>query len=142
MEYIDSMKWRYATKKFDRNKKIESGVLNRVLEAGNLTATSLGFQPIKVLNVESPFLRDRIKSASFNQQQVTDASHLLIICVDADFSKENVSRYINTIAQAREISSSDLNGFEAMINGWIAGLPDDEERINWAAKQAILLLVR
>ncbi len=140
MEYIASMKWRYATKKFDRNKKIESSVLNRILEAANLSATSLGFQPIKILNVESSFLRDRIKSASFNQSQVTDASNLLILCVDADFSKENVTRYINTIAEARGVSSSELAGFESMINGWIGGLPNDEERLNWATKQAYITL--
>jgi nitroreductase len=140
MDYIKSMKWRYATKKFDRNKKVDSSVLKRILEAASLSATSLGFQPIKILNVESPFLRDRIKLASFNQSQVTDASNLLILCVDADFSKENVSRYISTISQARSVSSTDLSGFESMINGWLGGLPDDEERINWASKQAYITI--
>jgi nitroreductase len=140
MDYITSMKWRYATKKFDRNKKVDSVVLKRILEAANLSATSLGFQPIKILNVESPFLRDRIKSASFNPSQVTDSSNLLILCVDADFSKENVSRYISTISQARSVSSTDLSGFESMINGWLGGLPDDEERINWASTQAYITI--
>jgi nitroreductase len=140
MEYIDSMKWRYATKKFDRNKKVASTVLKRILQAANLAPTSLGFQPIKILNIESPFLRDRIKSASFNQNQVTDASNLLILCVDADFSEENVSRYINTIAQARNISATELNGFESMVNGWLGGLPNDEERLNWATKQAYITI--
>lgn len=140
MEYIEAMKWRYATKKFDRNRKITSEVLKRILEAANLSATSLGFQPIKILNVESPFLRDRIKSASFNQTQVTDASNLLILCVDADFSKENVARYMATIAQTRSVSSSELAGFENMINGWLAGLPDEDERLNWASKQAYITI--
>lgn len=140
MEYIEAMKWRYATKKFDRNKKITSEVLKRILEAANLSATSLGFQPIKILNVESPFLRDRVKSASFNQSQVVDASNLLILCVDADFSQENVGRYVDTIARARGISTTELTGFEKMINGWLSGLPDDEERLNWASKQAYITI--
>ncbi len=140
MEYLDSMEWRYATKKFDRLKKVDNEVLQRIVEAGKLSATSLGFQPLKILNIESPFLRDSIKSASFNQTQVTDASHLLILCVDADFSKENVARYIKRVADTREQSPEKLSGFESMINGWIGGLPDDEERINWAAKQAYITI--
>lgn len=140
MDYIDAMKWRYATKKFDRNKKVSAEVLKRILEAANLSATSLGFQPIKILNVESPFLRDRIKAASFNQSQVVDASNLLVLCIDADFSKENVARYIATIAKTRSISTFELEGFEKMINGWLTGLPDDDERLNWASKQAYITI--
>ena len=140
MEYINSLKWRYATKKFDRNKKLDTEVLNRIIEAANLSATSLGFQPIKILNVESPFLRDRIKSASFNQPQVADASHLLILCVDADFSKENVRKYMGLVAATRGISVADLVGYENMINGWVDGLADDEARVNWASKQAYITI--
>ena len=140
MEYINSLKWRYATKKFDKHKILDGAVVDRILEAASLTPTSLGFQPIKVLNVKSPFLRERIRGASFNQSQVTDASNLLILCVDADFSKDNVKKYINLVSGVRQVPSEKLVGFENMVNGWIDGLPDDEARITWAAKQAYITI--
>ena len=39
---IDSLKWRYACKKFDKSKKLNSDQIATLKEAFNLTATSFG----------------------------------------------------------------------------------------------------
>ena len=44
--YIDSLNWRYATKKFDETKKVSSNTIKTLKEAFNLTATSYGLQPL------------------------------------------------------------------------------------------------
>jgi nitroreductase / dihydropteridine reductase len=140
MEYINSLEWRYATKKFDASKKVSEETLQRILYAANLTATSLGFQPIKIINVQPAHLREKIRSASFNQSQVTDASHLLVLCVDANFSTDRVNQYIQRISQTRNVPVENLVGFENSINKWIINLQDDNSRVNWAAKQAYITL--
>lgn len=140
MEYINSLEWRYATKKFDASKKVSEETLQRILYAANLTATSLGFQPIKIINVQPTHLREQIKAASFNQSQVTDASHLLVLCVDANFSTERVNQYIQRISTTRNVPIENLVGFENSINKWIINLQDDNARVNWAAKQAYITL--
>ena len=40
MNLIDSLKWRYATKVFDKNKKVSENDLQEVLEAFRLSASS------------------------------------------------------------------------------------------------------
>ena len=45
MNSIESLKWRYATKKFDPAKNIEKKQLDVLAQAFNLTATSYGLQP-------------------------------------------------------------------------------------------------
>lgn len=140
MNYIDSLKWRYATKIFSKERKLDEDAVIRIIESGNLSATSLGFQPIKILNIQDQLLREKIRTASFNQAQITDASHLLILCVDADFSKESVKKYMNLVATSRDIPTQDLSGFENMVSNWINGLPNDESRIEWAAKQAYITI--
>jgi nitroreductase / dihydropteridine reductase len=40
MSLIDSLKWRYATKAFDKNKKITDSDLEDVIEAFRLTPSS------------------------------------------------------------------------------------------------------
>ncbi len=44
-------------KKFDTEKKVTEETLNRILEAGRLSASSLGLQPYRVLVISSPSKR-------------------------------------------------------------------------------------
>jgi nitroreductase / dihydropteridine reductase len=80
MEYLKALEWRYATKKFDANKKLDQQTFERIISAGNLAASSLGLQLLKVINVVNPETREQLKLASYNQTQVTDASHFIVIC--------------------------------------------------------------
>ncbi|MEE3244334.1 MAG: NAD(P)H-dependent oxidoreductase, partial [Bacteroidota bacterium] len=47
MNVISSLKWRYATKKFDDSKILSEDKLDILKEAFNLTATSYGLQPVR-----------------------------------------------------------------------------------------------
>ncbi|MGK0448878.1 MAG: Ca2+-binding EF-hand superfamily protein, partial [Polaribacter sp.] len=42
MNTIESLKWRYAVKKFDANKSLTKEQINTLKDAFNLTATSYG----------------------------------------------------------------------------------------------------
>ena len=53
MGFIEDQKWRYATKKFDANRKVSNADLSVLKEAINLAATSYGLQLFKVLLVEN-----------------------------------------------------------------------------------------
>ena len=53
MNYIEALTNRYSVKKFDANLKVSSEVLMRILQAGKLSASSLGLQPYKILVVGS-----------------------------------------------------------------------------------------
>ncbi|MBQ53228.1 MAG: NAD(P)H-dependent oxidoreductase, partial [Leeuwenhoekiella sp.] len=82
MDVISSLKWRYATKKFDADKLLTEEKLDILKEAFNLTATSYGLQPVRMVVVSDKALQQRLKEAAMNQSQVLDASHVLIICVE------------------------------------------------------------
>lgn len=122
MNYLESLKWRYATKKFDAQKRIEPEVLDRIIEAGGLTATSLGLQAIKILRLEDENLREAILPHCFNQRQVVDASDLLILCVDTDIDQNKIDAYINLVAKTRNQHIDDLQGFKKMISGYLSSL--------------------
>ena len=78
MDIIDSLKWRYATKKFDNDGIIPQDKVDRIKQAFNLTATSYGMQPIKLLIIKNKSLQEELVEHSFDQQQVALASHLLV----------------------------------------------------------------
>ena len=61
---LDNLNWRYATKKFDATKKIAPADLNTLKEAVRLAASSYGLQPFKVVLVENPEIREKLKAAA------------------------------------------------------------------------------
>ena len=58
MTIIDSLKWRYATKKFDTNKKVSDADIAILKEAIQLTPSSYGFQLYKVIVVTDQKIKE------------------------------------------------------------------------------------
>ncbi len=140
MDYLEALEWRYATKKFDSSKKLDLAVVNRILKAGNLAASSLGMQLLKIIIVNDNGLREQLKSASYNQTQVTDASHFLLICGEYSISPERVDEQMNLIAQTRGIERSSLDGFFKSASNFITNFSTHEERLHWISKQGYIVL--
>jgi len=69
MNILESLEWRYATKKFDNTTIISNDVIERLSIAFNLTATSYGLQPIKLKIVKNKSLQAKMYKASMNQEQ-------------------------------------------------------------------------
>lgn len=53
MPIIKALEKRYATKKFDSTKIVSEDLIIQIKKAFNLTATSYGLQPIKLLIVKT-----------------------------------------------------------------------------------------
>lgn len=115
MNIIESLQWRYATKKFDPNKKISSTQLQTLKEAFNLTATSYGLQALNLVVVKNTDLREQLLEASFNQKQVIDASHLLVICYPINFDSNNVNEYFELVQQIRNTPEEVLKPFKDFL---------------------------
>ena len=89
------LQWRYATKKFDSEQKISEQKLDIIKESFNLTATSYGLQPIKLIVVSNKDIQESLVAQSWNQRQVADASHLLIFCIEKKLSAEYILSLIH-----------------------------------------------
>lgn len=136
---IEGLSWRYATKKFNADKKVSSEDLTVLKEAVRLSASSYGLQPYSVYVIEDNATRERLKEASFGQSQITDASHLFVFCNKLDVDKAYVKEYIDDVSKIRRVDRTNLEGFENVINKQLASLSDDVVK-NWTAKQAYIAL--
>ncbi len=136
---INSLNWRYAVKEFDTNKKVSNEDLNTLLEAINLTPTSIGLQMYKVVVVESQDLKEKLKEASYNQAQLTTCSHVLVFCTLNVPSDDYVNQYINYMAQVRSLNPDNLQGYKEMSLSFMNGMSktDLEE---WKARQTYIAL--
>ena len=112
MHILDSLKWRYATKKFDTDSRLSNSQLTLLKEAFNLTATSYGLQPIKMLVVQNMSLREKLLPHSFGQRQVVDASHLLVLCIQKNYTVQDVESYFQLIKKVRNTPDEVVTPFK------------------------------
>lgn len=118
-ELLQALNWRYATKKYDINKKLDEKTLSTLLETLRLTPSSLGMQPWKFLVIENKEVREKLKEAGFSQSQWTEASHLIILCAKNKIDNSDAERFLQSIAEQRSVSRSSLDAFGKNIFDFI-----------------------
>ncbi len=137
MNIIEKMNWRYATKKFDINKKISSENLATLLEVLRLSPSSYGLQPWKFIVVNNPDIRAKIKEVAYGQTQITDASQIIVFANKTNIDANLVDEYMNFVAKEKGIDVSLLEGFAGMIKGSFTGKSIGDLK-GWAACQTYL----
>lgn len=139
MQILDSLKWRYATKKFDANRFLDTAQLDILKEAFNLTATSYGLQPIRLVVIQNKELQEQLVEHSWNQRQVADASHLLVICTENTIDTATIEAYFNRVKAIRNTPDEILAPFKEFMTDSFKG-KTQEELNAWTAKQAYIAL--
>lgn len=139
MDILEKLAWRYATKKFDPVKKLSAAQLDRILRATNLSASSYGLQPYKIIVVNDPVIREKLKVVSNNQSQITDASHLVIFARVDELADTHVDDYVKLTATTRNVETDALEGFAAMMKGQIQKMEHEKAAV-WTSKQAYIAL--
>ncbi len=136
---IESLNWRYATKKYDSSKKVSKENLETILESARLSATSYGLQPFRMLVIEDPKVRAKLSEPAYGQPQITDASNLVVFAIRKDIDAKYIENFVKTVAETRGIPVESLAGYSDMMKGSLLGLTP-EQRDAWSAKQAYIAL--
>ncbi|MCK5825308.1 MAG: nitroreductase family protein [Ichthyobacteriaceae bacterium] len=139
MDFIESMEWRYAVKVFNADKKLTEEQISYLISAANLTATSYGLQPNKIVRVKNTETRAKLVEHSYGQKQVSEASDLLVICSEKKYTENKVDDYADRIVETRSVSKDSLSGMVNMIKGFV-GRMDVSETKNWTVNQAYIVL--
>lgn len=139
MNLIKSLQWRYATKVFDTSKKVKPAAIEILKESIQLAASSYGLQFYKVLIIEDQDLKEKLKPASYNQNQITDSSHLFVFCQYKTVSDKHVDAYIKLVSETQNVARKDLEAYAQLIKGSIAAKSASELAI-WNAKQTYIAL--
>lgn len=139
MNSVANLKWRYAVKKFDVNRTLSSEQLETVKNAFNLTATSYGLQPISMVIVANKEIQKKLVPYSFGQQQVAQASHVLVICIENEVDDKFISNYFKQVTNIRGVSTEILDPFKnALIDDF--SKKDIQEIKDWSKNQAYLAM--
>lgn len=135
---LGQLRWRYATKKFDPARKIPTQTWAALEESLRLTPSSFGLQPWKFLVIADPVLREKLKAASWEQSQITEASHLVVFAVRRQNTAEVIDAFIENMAGTRGLP--DGSPSLARRREGIVEFGEGRSHFEWNARQAYIAL--
>jgi nitroreductase len=136
---IQDLQWRYATKKFDGNKKIPSEVWTNIEQALTLSPSSFGLQPYKFVIVTDQKIKDALVAHSWNQSQPAHCSHVVVFARHEKLTPEYVDHYLDRVAEVRQVPKESLTEYGNMILGFLKNTPQPQME-EWMAKQCYIAL--
>jgi nitroreductase len=137
---LQALRWRYATKAFDASRRIDAPTWESLEQALVLTASSYGLQPWKFLVITDPAIRAELRPHSWNQSQITDCSHLVVLLKKRLVTAADADRLIAATAGERGLDPSLLEGYRKMIQVDLIDGPRNQVIGAWAANQVYIAL--
>jgi nitroreductase len=135
---LESLQWRYATKKFDETATIDASKIEVLVQSFNLTATSYGLQPCRLVVIENKELQEKMLPICFNQSQVKDAAAVLVLCttpVDGAY----INSYFDLVSKQRGTEKDVLKPFQDFLVKYFSKKTEQEIE-SWARNQAYLIM--
>ncbi|MEY3750504.1 MAG: hypothetical protein RLZZ186_923 [Cyanobacteriota bacterium] len=137
---LQALRWRYATKTFDAGRQIDPSTWATLEQSLVLTASSYGLQPWKFLVITNAAIRAELRPHSWNQSQITDCSHLVVLLKKRVITAADADRLVQTTASTRGIEASLLDGYRNMIQVDLIDGPRSQMIGQWAANQVYIAL--
>ena len=139
MSTIDYYNWRYATKEFNSEKKITNSDLEIIKESIRLSPSSYGLQLFKVFIIESQKLKDKLRKVSFNQSQISDASHLFVFCNYTKVIEKDIDLYIQNKSLIQQMPITKNEGYGVFLKKNLLKKETEETSI-WTNNQVYIAL--
>jgi nitroreductase len=93
MNVSTALQERRAEKMFDPAFTISDEQVTQLLEKAILSPTAFNLQNWRIVRVTDPAVRKEIRDVAWNQDKVTDASLLLVLCADLNAWSKDPARY-------------------------------------------------
>lgn len=139
MELLEALKWRYATKKFDKSKKVDQELVDKIVEAAWLAPTSSGLQPFEIFVITNQELKDKMLPVSFSQSIVTECSHLLVFAAWDNYTTERIDHIYSKISSERGQDPNHYKPYTDKLKSMYLNRPS-VENFEHAARQTYIAL--
>jgi len=139
-ELIKALNWRYAVKKFDATKKIPTQDWSTLTQAITLTASSYGLQPWKFIDVRNPEVRKQLTPYAYNQTQVQDASHFLVLTHLRHVEERHIEKFVKFTAQLRGVPVESTAAYAKVMIGDLVNGPRAKVIEQWASRQVYIAM--
>lgn len=140
MGIFEIIEKRRAIKQFDISATMSEEEFNKLMSAVILSPTSYNIQNWRFVRVTDKALREELKESAWGQNQVADASELMILCADINAWKDRPQRYFaNADEETRNIL---LPMLESFYTGKEQTQRDEAMRSCGMAAQSIMLTAK
>jgi nitroreductase / dihydropteridine reductase len=136
MEFGKIVMARYATKKFD-GKKIPQAQVDELLEMVRYAPSAINLQPWKIKIVTDQKVKEQLRPAAFNQEQITTCSHLLVFCADPDY--EGLIKKLGALLKKNGVPEETQKMIIGMAENFTRPMSADQ-RLAWSQAQTYLAL--
>ncbi|MDD1670527.1 MAG: NAD(P)H-dependent oxidoreductase [Methanomicrobiales archaeon] len=136
MEFKDIVMQRYATKKFD-GKRVPEAKMKELYELIRFAPSALNVQPWKIGVVTDRSVKERLKPATYDQEQITTCSHLLVFCANTDF--EGLLAKLERLMKEAKVPGEDVKMVMDMSRQYFLANPP-EVRLAMAQHHVFLAL--
>lgn len=137
---LEALNWRYATKTFDPERKLSADTLEALEESMRLTPSSFGLQPWKFIVIGSDAIKEKLPPISWDQQQLKDCSHVVVLAAKVKYTREDVADFITCTAEARNQTEESLSGYEQFAGGFVDQANEQGFVEEWTKKQVYIAL--
>ena len=138
-DLLTQLQWRYATKQFDPDQIIPGDTWSAIEESLVLTPSSFGLQPWHFVVVESRSLKEELLPHSWNQSQVTECSHFVVLAAKSRTADEEIDVWIDRMVEVRGGERDSLIGYRDMMVGFLERM-DPAEQLQWSKLQTYIAL--
>lgn len=138
MALNDTLHWRYATKSYN-GEKVEQAKIDPILEAIRLAPSSSGLQPFKVLVISNPALKAQLKPICANQQQIAQASHLMIFAAWNAYTPERINAFFEYSNAVRSLPASVTDDYRLSLLDSFGSMSQEQHYFH-ASKQCYIAL--
>ncbi|HAF33775.1 MULTISPECIES: NAD(P)H-dependent oxidoreductase [Sphingobacterium] len=137
MALLDTLEWRYATKKYDPTKKVAQEDLDKILEAARMAPSSSGLQQFRVIVITNQELKEKIVPVAWGQQIVADSSHLLVFAGWDRYTDERIDKTFDKMNTLRGLPLDSTDEYKNRLKGQLASFTEEQQAAH-AAKQAYI----
>jgi nitroreductase len=137
---LEQLRWRYAVKGFDKNKKVSEEDWEVLENSLILAPSSYGLQPYKFIVVTDDELREKLRPACYGQSQITDSSHLVILAAKKDLTEQDIEEYVELIQETRGTPREMLEDYIGMMKGTQQSLTENGQATAWSQRQVYIAL--
>lgn len=139
-EFLKAMAFRHACKVFDSEKQIPAEAFESLLDVARTSPSSFGMEPWRMIVIRKPNLRKALKSACWNQNQITECSELVIFTTDNDTVRSGTP-YVRKMFERRGLSAEAVDTYMGVYKNYLEPIECDEVLLeNWTAKQCYIAL--
>lgn len=140
VDLITNLTWRYSTQRFDAARKIPADDWRTLEQALLLSPSSYGLQLWRFVVVTDRALRTRLRKASWDQQQIEEASHLVVFSARTSVTHADLDKLVARISEVRELPKESLTGFRGMMAESLMKPGNSADVLSWSARQLYIAL--